>query len=79
MAALIRKAVGVKPKLIASGGGAFEIVQKALAAGIAIIASVSAPSTLAANFCRENNQTLIGFLRPPSFNIYSHAERVILL
>jgi FdhD protein len=65
--------------LFVSGRASFEIVQKALAAGIGIIASVSAPSTLAANFCRENNQTLIGFLRPPSFNIYSHAERVVLL
>jgi FdhD protein len=64
--------------LFVSGRASFEIVQKALAAGIAIIASVSAPSTLAANFCRENNQTLIGFLRPPSFNIYSHVERIIL-
>jgi len=52
-------------------------VQKALAAGIPIIASVSAPSTLAADFARENGQTLIGFLRPPTFNIYSHIERVI--
>lgn len=63
--------------LFVSGRASFEIVQKALAAGIGIIASVSAPSTLAANFCRENNQTLIGFLRPPSFNLYSHAARVI--
>jgi len=65
--------------LFVSGRASFEIVQKALAAGIPIIASVSAPSTLAANFCRENNQTLIGFLRPPSFNIYSHVERIVLL
>ena len=53
-------------------------MQKALAAGIPIIVSVSAPSTLAMNFARESNQTLIGFLRPPSFNVYSHVERVIL-
>ena len=64
--------------LLVSGRGSFEIVQKALAAGIAIVAAVSAPSTLAADFARESNQTLIGFLRPPSFNIYSHIERVIL-
>jgi FdhD protein len=63
--------------LLVSGRASFEIVQKALAAGIGIIASVSAPSNLAVGVCRENNQTLIGFLRPPSFNIYSHAERVI--
>ncbi len=64
--------------LLVSGRASFEIVQKALAAGIPIVAAVSAPSTLAVDFARENNQTLIGFLRPPSFNIYSHIERVIL-
>jgi FdhD protein len=64
--------------LLVSGRASFEIVQKALAAGISVIAAVSAPSTLAVSFARENNQTLIGFLRPPSFNIYSHVERVIL-
>jgi FdhD protein len=64
--------------MVVSGRASFEIVQKALAAGIAIIASVSAPSTLAVRFARENNQTLVSFLRPPSFNIYSHIERVIL-
>jgi len=64
--------------LLVSGRASFEIMQKALAAGIPIVAAVSAPSTLAAEFARENNQTLIGFLRPPSFNIYSHIERVIL-
>src|SRR6202022_3904576 len=62
--------------LLVSGRASFEIMQKALAAGIPIVASVSAPSTLAMNFARESNQTLISFLRPPSFNIYSHTERV---
>jgi FdhD protein len=64
--------------LLVSGRASFEIMQKALAAGIPIVAAVSAPSTLAVDFARESNQTLIGFLRPPSFNIYSHIERVIL-
>jgi FdhD protein len=64
--------------LLVSGRASFEIVQKALAAGIPIVAAVSAPSTLAVDFARESNQMLIGFLRPPSFNIYSHIERVIL-
>jgi FdhD protein len=64
--------------LLVSGRASFEIMQKTLAAGIPIVASVSAPSTLAMNFARESNQTLVGFLRPPSFNIYSHIERVIL-
>ena len=64
--------------LLVSGRASFEIMQKALAAGIPIVASVSAPSSLAMEFAREMNQTLVGFLRPPSFNIYSHVERVIL-
>jgi FdhD protein len=64
--------------LLVSGRASFEIMQKALAAGVPMVASVSAPSTLAMNFARESGQTLIGFLRPPAFNIYAHAERIIL-
>jgi FdhD protein len=64
--------------MIVSGRSSLEIVQKALAAGIPIVAAVSAPSTLAVNFARESNQTLIGFLRPPTFNIYAHIERVVM-
>jgi FdhD protein len=63
--------------LLVSGRASFEIVQKALAAGVPVVAAVSAPSTLAVDFARESNQTLIGFLRPPSFNVYTHIERVI--
>jgi FdhD protein len=64
--------------LLVSGRASFEIMQKALAAGIPIVASVSAPSSLAMEFARESNQTLVGFLRPPSFNLYAHVERVVL-
>jgi FdhD protein len=64
--------------LLVSGRASFEIMQKALSAGIPIVASVSAASMLAVNFARESNQTLIGFLRPPSFNVYAHIERVVL-
>jgi FdhD protein len=62
--------------LMVSGRSSLEIVQKALAAGIPIDAAVSAPSSLAINFARESGQTLIGFLRPPTFNVYAHIERV---
>src|SRR5438067_9894721 len=62
--------------LLVSGRSSLEIVQKALAAGIPIVAAVSAPSSLAVNFARESGQTLIGFLRPPTFNVYSHIDRV---
>jgi FdhD protein len=64
--------------LLVSGRASLEIVQKALAAGIPIVAAVSAPSSLAVEFARESNQTLIGFLRPPTFNVYTHIERLIL-
>ncbi|HVF72364.1 MAG TPA: formate dehydrogenase accessory sulfurtransferase FdhD [Chthoniobacterales bacterium] len=62
--------------LVVSGRSSLEIVQKALAGGVPIVAAVSAPSSLAINFARECGQTLIGFLRPPTFNVYSHIERV---
>jgi FdhD protein len=64
--------------LLVSGRCSLEIVQKALAAGIPIVASVSAPSTLAVNFARESRQTLVSFLRPPTFNVYAHIERLVL-
>lgn len=62
--------------LLVSGRVSFEILQKALAAGIPIIAAISAPSTLAIRFARESGQTLVGFLRPPTFNTYAHPQRI---
>ena len=59
-----------------SGRGGFEIVQKALVAGVPVLASVSAPSDLAVGLAREFAMTLIGFLRGRRFVIYSGAERL---
>lgn len=63
--------------LLLSGRVSFEMVQKALAAGIAIIAAISAPTSLAVEFARANNQTLIGFVRGEEMNIYAGAERIL--
>lgn len=57
--------------LFVSGRTSFEILQKALAARIPIVASVSAPSSLAVEFARESRQTLVGFLRGRRMNIYA--------
>jgi FdhD protein len=62
--------------LLLSGRVSFEMMQKALAAGIAIVAAISAPTSLAVEFARESNQTLIGFLRGETMNIYAGAERL---
>jgi len=62
--------------LLVSGRGGFEIVQKAIAAGLPIVASVSAPSSLAVQLARELGLTLIGFLRGRRFVIYSGQERM---
>jgi FdhD protein len=61
--------------LLASGRGGFEIVQKAIAAGVPVVASVSAPSSLAVQLARELNLTLIGFLRGRRFVVYSGESR----
>jgi FdhD protein len=64
--------------LLVSGRASFEIMQKALAAGIPIVCAVSAPSSLAVEFASESGQTLVGFLRGESMNIYSHSQRIKL-
>jgi FdhD protein len=62
--------------MLVSGRGGFEIVQKAIVAGVPVVASVSAPSSLAVQLGRELRLTLIGFLRGRRFVIYSGEERV---
>ena len=62
--------------LMVSGRTSFEIMQKALVAGIPMVAAVSGPSSLAVGVAREANMTLVGFLRRERCNIYSGSERI---
>jgi FdhD protein len=62
--------------LAVSGRAGFEIVQKALAARIPVVCSVSAPSSLAVELAREAGMVLVGFLRGDTMNVYAGAEYV---
>jgi FdhD protein len=62
--------------LLVSGRVSFEIIQKALAGGIPLVAAISAPSSLAVDFAQEAGQTLIGFLRGETMNVYTHPQRL---
>jgi FdhD protein len=62
--------------LLVSGRASFELMQKALIAGMPLLAAVSAPSSLAVDLAREFNVTLVGFLRNDTFNIYAAEERI---
>jgi FdhD protein len=74
---LMRKALQLSDHLLCvSGRTSFEIVQKAIFAGIPLVAAVSAPSSLAIELAQEYGVTLIGFIRGDRFNIYAHGERV---
>lgn len=62
--------------ILASGRASFELTQKALTAGIPIVASVSAPSSLAVQLAEESGMTLVGFLRGLTMNVYAGERRV---
>jgi FdhD protein len=76
---LMREALPLSDRvLFVSGRTSFELVQKAFLAGIPVLVSVSAPSTLAIDLAVDTGMTLVGFVRGDGFNIYSHPQRVEL-
>jgi FdhD protein len=75
---LMREALPLSGSILCvSGRTSFEIVQKAVFAGIPVVAAVSAPSTLAISLAETLGVTLIGFVRGDGFNIYAHPERIV--
>lgn len=76
--ALARGALPLSDHLLCvSGRAGYEVVQKAVASGIPLVAAVGAPSSLAAQLAEQAGVTLVGFLRRDSFNVYTHAQRVV--
>lgn len=76
--ALLDRALPLRDRIVmVSGRSSYELVQKSVAAGAAIVCSVSAPSSLAVSLANEFGVTLVGFIRGERFNVYAHPERIV--
>ncbi|MEA2516621.1 MAG: FdhD protein, partial [Actinomycetota bacterium] len=63
--------------VMVSGRSSYELAQKCVTAGVPILCSVSAPSSLAVDVANEFGMTLVGFLRGDRFNVYAGSDRVV--